>query len=106
MGAALVIEARFTSYFTGEAESDSVEFAECDTFDAAALLALACNEDGAVDWENTEPDFPGDTRRRVVTFYAVDKAEWEAVLEAERREREDALLPFGEEWYREQTERW
>jgi hypothetical protein len=107
MGAALVIESTFTSYYTGECESHSEEFAGAGTFAtlaAAALFAAECNADGGFDHENTEPDFAGDVRRSTRSYFAIDAAEWQETLERERREREEALMPFGSEWYAEQRE--
>lgn len=104
--AALVIETTFTSYATGDCESHSVVFAELDTFQAAALFAQECEADGGLDYTATEIDFPGDATRRVRSYVAVEAAGWYEQEEAERREREEALMPFGAEWYREQAERW
>jgi hypothetical protein len=103
---AYVIEATFTSYATGDFEAHSEVFAECGTFAEAALFALDCNDDGAYSYEAQEIDFPGDKVRDSRSFYACDKAEWDETVERERRDREEALMPFGAEWYREQTERW
>jgi hypothetical protein len=104
MAAALVIEATTTSYYTGDFESHSEVFAEAATLEAAALLALECEADGGFDYTNTEPDFAGDVRRSTRSYLAVDAAGWYAQEEAERREREEALMPFGSEWYAEQRE--
>jgi hypothetical protein len=104
--AALVIETTYTSYYTGEFESHAEVFATADTFDAAALLALECEADSGFDSTNDEPDFAGDVKRTVRSFYAVETAAWGEQVEADRRDREEALMPFGAEWYAEQTGGW
>jgi hypothetical protein len=102
---ALVIETTYTSYYTGAFETHSVEFATAETFEAAALLALECEADSGFDCTNTEPDFPGDVNRQVRSFHAVEAAAWGEQMEAEQRDREEALMPFGAEWQAEQAER-
>jgi hypothetical protein len=103
MAQALVIEARFTSYYTGEFMSESEVFAEAATLEAAILFAQDCDADGGFDFTNDEPDWEGDVKRQTRSYYAVDAAVWGEQQTRERREREEALLPFGSEWYAERA---
>lgn len=102
---ALVIEATTTSYYTGEFESRSEVFATVATFEAAALFALDCEADGGFDFVNHEPDWQGDVKRQTRSYMAVEAAAWGEQEEADRRERAEALMPFGSEWYAERVER-
>lgn len=105
MATALVIEATTTSYYTGEFESRSEVFAEAATFAEAALFALDCEVDGGFDFTNYEPDEVGDVKRQTRSYIAVDAAAWYEQEEADRRDREEALMPFGSEWFAEQEAR-
>jgi hypothetical protein len=102
---ALIIEATFTSYYTNECESHSDVYAEAGSFQAAALFAQDCEADSGFDYTNHEPDFPGDVKRQTRSYFAVEAAAWYEQEETDRRDREEALMPFGSEWFAEQHER-